>query len=141
MKLLRPIVIALTFALGACASTSPIRHRVGAVNNIALPPCESGISLNSSTVFSATRLVMSIDTLGYDIVTTGTWVGSYGLQESNDNSTWIDVTLPSTPPSSTGSPQSFGLSYEGGWPWAYARVKFAGSSSTGAATVCLAMKG
>jgi hypothetical protein len=131
--------IALAVSVAGCGDNLH-NHRLGAVNNYNAIPCET-ITLGSTTVFSANRLTLSVDTLSYVVVTTGTWNGSYGLQGSNDNSTWIDITLPTTPPASTGSAQSFSLDYEGGWSKAYARVKFAGSSSTGSAQVCPVLKG
>lgn len=131
--------LALAASIAGCGDNLQ-QHRLGAVNNYAAPPCET-IALGSTTVFSAARLTLSIDTLSYTVVTTGTWNGTYGLQGSADNSTWIDITLPTTPPASTGSAQSFSLDYEGGWSKAYARMKFAGSSSTGSASVCPVLKG
>lgn len=104
----------------------------------AAQPFSETLSL-SATGNTTPRFVSGFNTVSFFVNSTGTANGTWEVDCSNDGVTWTAYTLATTPPAASGSPQTFGVAivfYE----YAYVRLKFNNSSSTGSATVTTLLK-
>jgi len=103
-----------------------------------------------ATVRTTALNVLLAERIGYQIRTSGTAVGDWTVQYSNDydpavddptvDTKWDTYTLTSTIPSAAGVAQTFGVVLDD-YEYKYVRIKFTRTSGTGSLDIFCAIKG